>query len=61
VRRDAVAGLEELGIVLDERRNLSGGKGARQISSDDSPIAVLVVPTNEELAIARDCVSLLSG
>jgi acetate kinase len=61
VRRDAVAGLEELGIVLDEHRNLSGGKGARQISSDDSPIAVLVVPTNEELAIARDCVSLLSG
>ena len=56
-----MAGLEELGIVLDERRNLSGGKGARQISSDDSPIAVLVVPTNEELAIARDCVSLLSG
>ena len=61
VRRDAVAGLEELGIVLDEHRNLSGGKGARQISSDDSPIALLVVPTNEELAIARDCVSLLSG
>ncbi|HYQ34973.1 MAG TPA: acetate kinase [Mycobacterium sp.] len=61
VRRDAVAGLEELGIVLDEHRNLSGGKGARQISGDDSPIAVLVVPTNEELAIARDCVSLLSG
>ena len=59
VRRDAVAGLEELGIVLDERRNLSGGRGARQISSDDSPIVVLVIPTNEELAIARDCVSLL--
>jgi acetate kinase len=47
--------------VLDQRRNLSGGKGVRQISADDSPIAVLVVPTNEELAIARDCVSLLSG
>ena len=61
VRRDAVAGLEELGIVLDEHRNLSGGKSARQISGDDSPIAVLVVPTNEELAIARDCVNLLSG
>ena len=61
VRRDAVAGLEELGIVLDEHRNLSGGQVARQISSDDSPIALLVVPTNEELAIARDCVSLLSG
>jgi acetate kinase len=61
VRRDAVAGLEELGIALDERRNVSGGKGVRQISNDESPIAVLVVPTNEELAIARDCVSLLAG
>ena len=61
VRRDAVAGLEELGIVLDERRNLSGGRGARQISADGSPVAVLVIPTNEELAIARDCVSVLAG
>lgn len=61
VRRDAVAGMEELGIVLDQRRNLGGGKGARQISADDSPIAVLVVPTNEELAIARDCVNVLGG
>lgn len=61
VRRDAVVGMEELGIVLDERRNLGGGKGARQISADDSPIAVLVVPTNEELAIARDCVNVLGG
>jgi acetate kinase len=60
VRRDAVAGLEELGIVLDERRNLSGGRGARQISADGSPIAMLVIPTNEELAIARDCVRALS-
>ncbi|MGD1172090.1 acetate kinase [Mycobacterium seoulense] len=61
VRRDALAGLEELGVVLDERRNLGGGKGARQISAEESPIAVLVIPTNEELAIARDCVSALGG
>jgi acetate kinase len=61
VRRDAVAGMEELGIVLDQARNLSAGKGARQISADDSPIAVLVIPTNEELAIARNCVSVLAG
>jgi acetate kinase len=61
VRRDALAGLEELGIVLDQARNLSAGTGARQISADDSPIAVLVIPTDEELAIARDCVSLLAA
>jgi acetate kinase len=61
VRRDAVARLEQLGIVLDEGRNISGGKGAQRISADDSPITVLVVPTNEELAIARDCARLLEG
>jgi acetate kinase len=61
VRRDAVAGMEELGMVVDEDRNLSRDNGARRISTDDSPIAVLVVPTDEELAIARDCVTLLSG
>ncbi|AYE94064.1 acetate kinase [Mycobacterium paragordonae] len=59
VRRDALAGLGELGIELDEERNAATGSGARRISSDRSSVAVLVVPTNEELAIARDCVSLL--
>jgi acetate kinase len=61
VRRDAVSGLGELGIVLDGSRNESAGKGVQRISTDDSPIAVLVVPTNEELAIARDCADLLAG
>ncbi|MEE6178656.1 acetate kinase [Mycobacterium sp. 050134] len=61
VRRDALAGLEGLGIVLDEGRNLAEGGGARRISADDSPIAVLVIPTDEELAIARDCAALLAG
>ena len=61
VRRDAVAGMGELGVLLDEERNLRPDKGARRISQDDSRITALVVPTNEELAIARDCASLLSG
>jgi acetate kinase len=55
VRRDALSGLEGLGIELDEQRNTARAKGARRISTDASPITVLVVPTNEELAIARDC------
>jgi acetate kinase len=60
MRRDALAGMGELGIMLDEDRNLAPEKSARRISGDDSLIAVLVVPTNEELAIARDCVRLLA-
>ena len=38
--------------------NLSRTECAR-ISTDDSPITILVIPTNEELAIARDCVGVL--
>lgn len=52
VREDALAGLDALGIAVDPERNRSGS-GARVISPDGSPTTVLVVPTNEELAIAR--------
>jgi acetate kinase len=59
VRLDALKGLEGLGIEVDEQRNTQPGKGSRRISTDSSAIAVLVVPTNEELAIARDCLTVV--
>jgi len=55
VRRDALSGLSELGIEIDEHRNSQSANDARRISAGTSPIAVLVIPTDEELAIARDC------
>jgi acetate kinase len=58
VRAKVLAGLESLGIRLDPERNAVRG-GARVISTDDSPVAVLVVPTNEELAIARATLALV--
>lgn len=61
VRRDALAGLEPLGIVLDEQRNGDPSRAARVISAPDSPTTVLVVPTNEELAIARDTVAAIAA
>ncbi|GFG63525.1 acetate kinase [Mycobacterium kubicae] len=60
VRRDALAGMAELGIEVDEDLNAAPASGARVISATGSRIAVLVVPTNEELAIARDCVSVMA-
>ncbi|MFY2862170.1 acetate kinase [Mycobacterium sp. THU-M104] len=60
VRRDVLAGMRELGLVIDDARNFAAGDGPRRVSADDSPIAVLVVPTDEELAIAHDCVRALS-
>jgi acetate kinase len=59
VRWDALVGLTRLGIEMDKQRNASHDTGARRISTDSSPITVLVIPTNEELAIARDCVRLV--
>ncbi|WP_420098375.1 acetate kinase [Corynebacterium sp.] len=55
IRRDTMAELENFGIIIDEARNNNeeGVEGPRVISSDDSTVKVLVVPTNEELAIAR--------
>lgn len=53
VRRDALAGLIGLGIEIDEELNAVRSGQARRISTPDSRVTVLVVPTNEELAIAR--------
>jgi acetate kinase len=58
VREIALAGLEGLGIVLDPERN--AGRGERRISADSSAIEVWVVPTNEELEIARQVAALVA-
>jgi len=53
VRADALANLEGFGIEIDAERNTLRSKQARVISTDASTVTVLVVPTDEELAIAR--------
>ena len=52
LRADIANALKPLGFAVDPERNATGA-GARVISTDDSPTTLLVVPTNEELAIAR--------
>ena len=59
VRRDALSGLTQMGIELDDHLNAQQADGPRRISATTSPITVLVVPTNEELAIARACLAVL--
>jgi acetate kinase len=61
VRHDSLTGLAGLGIELDEHLNDSPARGPRRISADSSPITVLVIPTNEELAIARACRTVIDG
>ncbi|GAA5129220.1 acetate/propionate family kinase [Luteolibacter yonseiensis] len=62
VRATALQGLRCMGILLDEERNraASGGTEITRISSDTSPVTVLVVPTDEERMIARETLRTLS-
>lgn len=60
MRESIVAGLKSLGIKLDPERNNVRGED-KLISSDDSAIKVFVIPTNEELMIARDTKELVEA
>jgi len=53
--------LTYLGVKLDEQRNAERSSKDRRISADDSRVEVLVIPTNEELMIARDTYRLLES
>ena len=57
VRADICEGLANLGFKIDPEKNK-----AREtvISADDSPIKILLIPTNEELVIARDTARIVS-
>jgi len=59
LRKAICEGISFLGIELDEERNSERRKDIREITTDNSRIKVLVVPTNEELLIARDTYNLV--
>ncbi len=63
MREMIVENLEPLGIMLDKQANSSLKPKAEGIviNTDDSKIKILVVPTNEELAIARDTRKLVEN
>lgn len=60
VRRLVCEKLAPLGFVLDEQANSVRSREPRVISTPDSPVTVLVVPTNEELAMARQTLATIS-
>jgi len=57
-REDVCAGLEFLGAVLDKSKNKVRGK-AVELNTADSKTKIFVIPTNEELVIARDTQDLV--
>ena len=59
IREQSCAGLQNLGIEINPEANNASSQEARVISSAASPVKVLVIPTNEELKIARETVGVL--
>lgn len=59
VRRESCEGLAALGIALDERKNEAISSVVREIQSEDSRVKILVVPTDEELEIARQTIRII--
>lgn len=61
IREMAVAGLEHLGLEIDEEKNRERKPGVRDISAADAATRILVIPTNEEWEIARQTFAVTSG
>lgn len=59
LRELACQGLEHLGIELDSATNGIRARGIRDIATELSPVRILVVPTNEELEIARQSLAAI--
>ena len=57
-REACLEGLEFLGVKVDKEKNNVRGK-VREISTEDSTVKAFVIPTNEELVIARDTKNLV--
>ena len=56
VRKACLEGLEFLGVKMDEQANNS--RGEADLTAEGSQVKILVIPTNEELMIARETKSL---
>jgi acetate kinase len=60
MRAAILENLENFGIKIDAEKNNKAIRGAQMdISADDSKVRVLVIPTNEELMIAKETMELL--
>ena len=60
-RAAVVAGLTDLGIAIDAEKNAAPAGGERAIHAASSRVAIWVIPTNEELIVARQARDLLAA
>ena len=60
MRKIACENLDFLGIILDDKKNKESSKELREIQAENSKVKILVIPTNEELEIAKQAYQLLT-
>lgn len=60
LRREVMENMEFLGAKIDAEKNEIRGK-IRDVATEDSRVRILVIPTNEELVIARDTLDIVNG
>jgi acetate kinase len=61
IREKIVQNMSNLGIDIDPSANMAPATGERVISKTGSKVKILVIPTNEELMIARQSMSVLTN
>ena len=61
LRHDVCTNMEVLGIHFDDAKNVELNRHEGKISKDDSKVQVWIIPTNEELLIARDTKHIVEG
>lgn len=61
IRRRVCINMQFLRINLDEAKNEARAAGISEINTADSPVKILVIPTNEELEIVKQCYQLLNN
>lgn len=61
VRAEVCSDLSFFGIEIDKKRNESPGAGEQKISTENSKVEVWIIPTNEELVIAKDATKIATA
>jgi acetate kinase len=61
VRASVCSGMEDLGIILDANKNSIMNRSRGDISKPESQVKIFIIPTNEELEIARETMEVLNS
>ena len=56
-----MSGFEFMGAKLDHDKNIEGNRKESIVSADDSKVKIVVIPTDEEIVIARDTLCIVTG